>query len=203
MSHERFTKIQQAILDYIQSRCEQSHPPSYRDIQEAFGYRSVNAVQGHVKALVKKNAIEKWNDGKQGAGLVPVGFRLQKFRKIPVYGEIVAGNPVEAPQVELGTVQLPENLLKGACFALRVKGDSMIGAGILEGDFVVARQKVPIKDGDIVVALLNGESTLKRYCRRGQQVWLIPENAKLKPIPVTGELQIQGKVIFVQRYLGN
>jgi len=195
------TKNQEAILHFVKERCEQSQPPTYRDIQQHFGYGSVNAVQGHVKALIKKGVIERppIEKGKRARGLVPTGYRQKRFRRIPIYGEIAAGSPVETTQTELGAIMVAETIAKGPAFALKVKGDSMINAGIFEGDYVVVESRSEIKNGDIVVALITGENTLKRYVKKEGKIWLIPENTKLKPIAVTGELQIQGKVVGLQR----
>lgn len=192
------TSLQRDILEFIKECCQQSGPPSYREIQTHFGYQSVNTVQSHVKALMKKGFLEK---GPQRHGLNPKGFRPEKFRRIPIYGEIRAGSPTEAIQEEIGALMISQNLSKGTCFAVQVKGDSMVDAGILEGDYVIVDTKKEIKSGDIIVALVNGENTLKRLVKKDGKVLLVPENPKLRPISVKPEdLTIQGKVVALQRW---
>jgi repressor LexA len=123
-------------------------------------------------------------------------------RKIPIYGEIAAGGPRAAEQLELGEVVITEDLVKGECFALRVVGDSMIDAGIYEGDHVIVEQGSRVREGDIVVALLDGETTVKKYAVKNGEVLLIPENKRMRPISTRGKnLEIQGRVVSLQRKL--
>ncbi len=199
------TDTQREILDFIRKTCELTGvPPSYREIQEHFGYKAVGTVQDHLKALVSKGFLEKGGGkggkAKRARGLLPSGFRPEGVRQIPIYGEIAAGPTRDSAQIELGSLTLPHSQLKGECFALRVVGDSMQEVGILEGDLLIVQKQDRARNGDIVVALLNRETTVKRYQENEGQIFLVPENKRMKPIPVqTEDFQIQGKVIGLQR----
>lgn len=197
------TRSQSQVLSFIKTRYQSTGvSPSYREIQENFGYSAIGTVQDHVRGLLKKGAVERVGGSGNARGLIPSGYRLDGVRQIPVYGEIAAGATREAEQIKLGTVVVSDSEQKGASFALRVVGNSMVEAGILEGDFVIVERGARIQNGDIVVALLNGETTVKRYQKKGKSVWLVPENKEMSPIVVTtGDLEIQGKVVGLQRRL--
>lgn len=196
------TKIQASILHFVRERCESSSPPSYRDIQRHFGFRAVGSVQDHVRSLMKKGRVEKAKGelGKRAQGIVLAGYRSERFRRISVFGEIAAGNPLEANQIELGALMIDETMAHGNCFALRVQGDSMVNAGILEGDNIIVEQTKTVRSGDIVVALLDGENTVKRYVKKDRRRFLVPENPRLRPIEIKSQrLEIQGKVVGLVR----
>jgi len=202
----QLTESQKAVLQFIKEYVRsQGMAPSYREIQAHFGYKAVGTVQDHVRALVEKGHLEKpdlKNQKRPARGLLPKGLSLSGVRKIPVYGEIAAGGPRAAEQLELGEVVITEDLVKGECFALRVVGDSMIDVGIYEGDHVIVEQGSRVREGDIVVALLDGETTVKRYSVKSGEVLLIPENKRMRPIPTLGKsLEIQGRVVSLQRKL--
>lgn len=194
------TDSQKHVLDYIRSRCQSTGvAPSYREIQAHFGYRAVGTVQDHVKALVKKGFLENSRNRRPARGLIPKNYVLQGAKRVPVYGEIAAGSVRLAEQLEIGTLLVSDERGNSNCFGLRVRGDSMVDAGIYEGDFIVIDPNTSVKNGDIVVALLDGETTVKRYMQVEQEVFLVPENKAMKPIRVSGTLQIQGKVVGLQR----
>lgn len=195
------TSAQKEVLQFIRECCEQQGgPPSYREIQARFGYKAVGTVQDHVNALIKKGYLER-SEGK-ARGLLPTGFRIEGVKRIPIYGEIAAGSAREATQIELGALVITNSMAKDPCFALRVVGDSMIEAGILEGDYVIVERGSDVQNGDIVVALLNGETTVKRYQLKADGIYLIPENRLMKPIYVAGRpFEIQGRVVGLQRKL--
>jgi repressor LexA len=198
------TPSQEQILRFIKERCEQAGgTPSYREIQEHFGYRAVGTVQDHVQALIKKGKLERLSaKGRRARSLVPVGASHEGIKRISIFGEIAAGEARDAEQVELGSLVILEGLAQDPCFALRVVGDSMIEAGIFEGDHLIVERGARIASGDIVVALLNGETTVKRYSVQRGKTFLLPANRRLKPIPVHGErFEIQGKVVGLQRKL--
>jgi|688.fasta_scaffold180381_2 repressor LexA len=202
IAKSELTENQAAVLRFIKAYfAENGVPPSYREIQKHFDYKSVGTVQDHVRALIKKGALEKsyGSNSKKAKALLPSGQKMGGVKRLPVYGEIAAGGPREGVQLELGTIAVGEELAQGECFALRVVGNSMIDAGIFEGDHVIVEKKAKIKNGDIVVALLNGETTVKRYQQKSGKIYLIPENSTMKPIEVTGNFEIQGKVTGLQR----
>jgi repressor LexA len=198
------TSAQAEVLSFIKERCRESGiPPSYREIQKHFGYKAVGTVQDHVKALIAKGALEKptKKSSRKARTLLPAGHSGSPgIKRIPVYGEVAAGGPREAQQLELGTAVIDEATARGDVFALRVVGDSMIDVGIYEGDLLVVEKRSRARSGDIVVALLDNETTVKRYEEKGSDVFLIPENKKMGPISTRGkQLSIQGKVVGLQR----
>lgn len=199
------TQTQTDILEFIKTTWERlGAPPSYREIQAHFGYKAVGTVQDHVKALQKKGKLEKGALSTRGPRkartLLPVGLNLERTKNIPIYGEIAAGTAREAEQLELGFLNVAVSAVKDPSFALRVVGDSMIDVGILEGDVLLVERKSDAADGDIVVALVEGEMTVKRYRRFKGKILLVPENRRLAPIDVTNRRhEIQGKVVGLQR----
>ncbi|MSP18851.1 MAG: repressor LexA [Bdellovibrionales bacterium] len=200
----QLTESQQVVFDFIKSFIRsQSVPPSYREIQSHCGYKAVGTVQDHVRALIEKGYLEKaelQGQRRVARGLIPKGLILTGVKKITVYGEIAAGGPRNSEQLELGEIVISEELVRGECFALRVVGDSMIDAGIFEGDHVIVQQEARIKEGDIIVALLEGETTVKKYSVKNGEIFLVPENKKMKPISTRGKtLEIQGRVVSLQR----
>lgn len=200
---KELTSVQNEILSFIKETVGSTgRPPTFREIQKHFGYRAVGTVQDHVKALVKKGVIESPTTGKKSRksrALLP-SDRPERVRQIPIYGEIAAGATREAEQLELGQLTIPFSAAKPECFALRVVGNSMVDAGIIEGDVLIVERTRFAKNGEIVVALLNHETTVKRYQERGGEILLVPENKTMKPIAVKGkELQIQGRVVGLQR----
>jgi repressor LexA len=200
------TESQEAVLTFIKNTCAtRGAPPSYREIQEHFGFKAVGSVQGYVKALIRKGYLDdpKQEKGKRRArGLFPAGHRTENTKRIPIYGEIAAGPLRDTPQIELGSLLVSEETVSDPCFALRVVGDSMIEVGILEGDHLIVEKGARVRSGDIVVALMGGETTVKRYKETAHGIFLVPENKKLKPIKVTEKsFQIQGKVVGLQRKL--
>jgi repressor LexA len=135
--------------------------------------------------------------------LVPSGGeRPSEARRLPVYGEIAAGSARESLQIEIGSLVIAADSVHDPAFALRVVGDSMVGVGIFEGDFLIVEATARAASGDIVVALLNGETTVKRYLEKRGEIFLVPENPNMRPIAVTGgSFSIQGKVVGLHRRL--
>ena len=198
------TPPQREILAFIEERCEQGQAPSYREIQAHFGYKAVGTVQDHVKALIRKGLLEKPSgEGRRARSLVPCRRSTPVgAKRLPIYGEIAAGPARDSVQLEIGSLVVGNDSARRSDFALRVVGDSMIGVGIFEGDYLIVERTPDARSGDIVVALLNGETTVKRYLEKKGRIFLVPENPRLKPIPVEGErFSIQGKVIGLQRQI--
>ena len=181
----------QLIVDYVnQFIQENGYSPSVREIGEAVGLRSTASVSYHLQALQEKGLLQAPGAKGRKRALV-TGARPGQ---IPVVGVVTAGMPILAVENQEGT--LPWN--DPGCFALRVRGDSMLGAGILPGDKVVVRPQSTADDGQIVVARLEDEATVKRLRRRNGQIWLLPENDAYDPIDGT-HAEIIGVVKAVVR----
>jgi repressor LexA len=193
------TEIQRKILRFIEDEiARQGSPPTLRALCAAFGFRAIGSAQDHLQALIQKGFLEK--DPRKARGIRLA--RREPSRSIPILGAIAAGSPREAHELTLGSVSIPTRLSKkGELFALRVSGDSMIGAGIFDGDLVIARQQKSANHGEIVVALVEGAATVKRLEKREGRMRLLAENPKVPPIEIRSEdAAIQGKVVGVQRY---
>lgn len=163
------------ILDYVnQFVQENGFSPSVREIGAAVGLRSTASVSYHLQALQDKGLL--LSTGVKGRKRALVTSVRQG--QIPVVGVVTAGLPILAVENQEGTLPWPE----ADCFALRVRGDSMVGAGILEGDKVIVRPQPTADSGQIVVARIEDEATVKRLLRRNGQVWLMPENENYSPI---------------------
>lgn len=193
------TDRQHQIFSYIQERIKQDgYPPTIREIGGQFGF-SEKAAHDHLNALQKKAYIKR-EAGKPRA-IAILGERPQGIIEIPIYGRVAAGEPLLASQNIEGMLPIPVHMVNNRnCFALRIIGSSMTGVGILEGDFVIVRAQSDADPGDIVVALLEDEATVKRFYPEGGRIRLQPENPSLAPSIVDADVvQILGKVIGVHR----
>ena len=193
------TDRQNQIFSYIQKRIRQDgYPPTIREIGGQFGF-SEKAAYDHLNALQKKEYIKR-EPGKPRA-IAIMGEMPQDIIEIPIYGRVAAGEPLLASQNIEDTLPIPTRMANTHdCFALRIIGYSMIGVGILEGDFVIVRAQSDADPGDIVVALLEDEATVKRFYPEGDRIRLQPENPSIAPSVVDADIvQILGKVIGVHR----
>ena len=205
------TARQRAILDFIiAAQRERGFPPSVREIGEAVGLTSPSTVHTHLATLhrrgflqrdpTKPRAIEVRYDPASGASSV----ERRPVSHIPLVGDVAAGTDVLAAENVEELVPVSSDLTgDGPLFMLRVRGDSMIEAGILEGDFVVVRSQPEARDGEVVVAGLPGEeATVKTFRKRGRKVVLEPANARLAPMELApDDVRIYGKVVSVLRRL--
>jgi repressor LexA len=187
------TKRQKEILDFIRSyRAEHGISPTQREIRETFHLSSFGTVQKHLKRLEEKGALSReWN---RSRGIAPKD-EVSSARGVPLLGSVAAGRPIEPfPQEE--SIEVPASLLgKGEHFVLRVRGESMIDDGILDGDFVVVARREKAESGQTVIALVRGEATLKRYYMEGHRIRLQPANAAMKPLTFDArDVTIQGVV---------
>lgn len=199
------TDRQQEILSYIEREVRTTGvPPSIRQIGLALGISSTNGVRAHLQALEKKGYIHRSSRTSRGIASLDRLRRstskvLQDIIEIPILGRVTAGLPILAVENREGTLALDPSIVKSAdTFALRIEGDSMVGAGILDGDYVVVRPQQSADNGDIVVALLDDSVTVKRFYREAEGFRLQPENPRLEPIRVP-HVAICGKVVALVR----
>jgi repressor LexA len=220
---EPLTDRQEKILAFIKKSIQdQGYPPTIREIGEHFGIRSTNGVNDHLKALerkgyllrgeLKSRALSVIDGGRSPARLLRMSRRELsavgegEVVQVPVVGKVAAGEPILAQEnitdhVRIDSVLLGEGGRK--VFALRVSGDSMIGDGILDGDYIFVRKQLQADPGEIVVAMIEDEATVKRFYPEGDRVRFQPSNPRLKPIYVSRddfrETQIIGVVVGVYR----
>lgn len=219
------TDRQKAILEYIVSTHQgRGYPPSVREIGEAVGLSSPSSVHAQVRTLVERGLIRKDPDRPRAIvvtdpSLVPQSPKLTSIRQtrqsdvtplprtrtdiadVPLVGRIAAGAPILADQSVESSLPLPTDLIgHGDFFALTVKGDSMTGVGIMDGDMVVIRQQASAEDGEIVAAMVEDEATVKTFRRMKGTIVLEPENPTYSPI-IAPDAQILGKVVSVLRKL--
>ena len=190
------TQMTERIYEYLQEVIpRQGYAPSVREICQAVGLKSPSTVHFHLKRLQEQGLIEK-GDFK---GRAIVLTQPKEKDRIPVVGRVAAGTPILAQECVEDYLTFETGGREGEYFALQVRGESMKYAGILPGDFVVVHQQQTAVNGEIVVALLGDEATVKRLDRRDGHVWLMPENDAYQPIDGDGA-QILGKVSAVVRH---
>lgn len=192
---------QRQILEFIREKTASGRPPTFREIQEHLGFKSVNAVAEPIRRLLAQGLL-KQGRSRSGAtrGLVPAGHEESSVRRLTLLGSIAAGSPTDSQALDTGSTWVDSDWVKGASFALKVKGASMVEAGIFEDDILIVQRTTQARHGDIVVALWDGETTVKRYEKRGGKIHLVPANRDMKPIAIEkGQLVIQGKVVGLQR----
>jgi len=200
------TKRQREILDFILSQMHRKgYPPSVREIGLAVGLSSSSTVHSHLSALERKGYIRR--DPTKPRALEVLDYRdtetpiLQsQVRTVPVVGRIAAGAPLLAQENIEEVFPLPPELSGEDTFVLKVTGESMIEAGILDGDWLVVRQQETATNGDIVVALLGDEATVKRFFKENGRIRLQPENSSMEPL-YPEEVRVVGKAVAVLRRL--
>jgi repressor LexA len=194
------TRRQQAILEYLrESQLRHTHPPTLDELCSALGLRSRGSMHKHVTALVQAGYVEPLSGKQRGVRLSEA--KEDDPRTLPLLGRIAAGRPIEAVQ-DSQELEVPRQLRgKGRCYVLQVRGDSMIDDGILDDDWVVIEQRDYARDGEIVVALIDGEdATLKRIEQRPDVCILHPANSDLEPQHYApGRVNIQGVVVGQMR----
>jgi repressor LexA len=197
---QALTRRQQAILEYLrESQLRHTHPPTLDELCSALGLRSRGSMHKHVTALVQAGYVEPLSGKQRGVRLSEA--KEDDPRTLPLLGRIAAGRPIEAVQ-DSQELEVPRQLRgKGRCYVLQVRGDSMIDDGILDDDWVVIEQRNYARDGEIVVALIDGEdATLKRIEQRPDVCILHPANSDLEPQHYApGRVNIQGVVVGQMR----
>ena len=194
---------QQRILEYIKSEIQtKGYPPSVREIANAVGLKSTSTVHGHLTRLEKKGLLHR--DAMKPRAMEVIGdpnFVRNATTAIPVVGRVTAGLPILAEENVDEYIPIPDAMLgDGEHFILLVKGESMIQAGIMDGDYVVVRKQQEANNGDIVVAMIEDSATVKRFYKEHGHFRLQPENPTMDPI-YTDEVTILGKVVSLYRIL--
>ena len=197
------TERQRDILQFIREfQRERGIAPTHREICDHFGFSSYGTVYKHLSLLEKKGLIRRdWNQ-KRGVELIekPSTEPVPGVRELPLFGTIAAGLPLEVQQSD-ETITVPERLTtRGENFVLKVRGDSMMDDGILDGDYVIIARREQAQNGEMVVANVNGEVTLKRLYREGERIRLQPANALMHPIYAHArDVSVQGVVVGLMR----
>jgi repressor LexA len=210
MPEASLTGKRRMILEFIaESIRERGYPPSVREIGEAVGLTSPSTVHAHLKVLQRDGYLRK--DAERPRTIVVqfepssgAAMRVRPVSHVPLVGNVAAGTGVLAEESVEEVLPLPEDFTgQGELFMLKVRGESMVDAGILDGDFVVVRRESEVKPGEIVVAGINGEeATVKTYKRRRGKVVLVPANSRLTEMEFRpDEVEIYGKVVTVLRRL--
>ena len=194
------TPKQKQLLDFIMEHTErEGYAPSQKEIAQALGFRSLGTVQNYLVRLEREGFIERsWNARRGIRVVLPEGHGYE----LPLVGTVSAGKPIEAIEVP-DTIEVPRSMTgSGDNFVLRVKGDSMIEDGILDGDLVVVRKQEAADSGQTVVAIIDNEATVKRLVHEGGRVELHPANSTMEPIVVKDSVnfRIEGVVIGVIRH---
>lgn len=209
----KLTDRQKEILDFIQKFInENGFPPTLREIASNFGMASTFGVKRHLDALKKKGYLKIESFASRAitlnkissAGESDNNFIITKAISIPVVGRVAAGSPILSEENLQGTIAIDSNFFRNNkdCFALKVTGDSMINAGIFDGDLVIVNPNEKVSQHDIVVARVDDEITVKNYEKKNNKVFLIPQNDNYEPITVTerNNFSLIGKVIGVLRW---
>ena len=203
---EGLTKRQKKVFEFLMKGIrERGFPPSIREIGKALGISSLRGVTGHLEALERKGYIERSPGARairiQRGQVQPLPFGAGA--KVPLVGTIAAGQPILAQEQIEDELLVDERFVpKGTVFALRIKGESMIEAGILDGDYVLVHQQPTVQEGEVAAILVGDEATVKRFHKRQGVVELVSENPRMKPIHLTEKdptIRILGKVVGVLR----
>ena len=201
---QSLTKKQKFLLDFIRKfTADNGYPPSFREIMEGLKYSSVATVAQHIDNLVAKGYLHKRDNEARSIQLVETDLELGQGSDLPILGFIAAGEPITVLDQPKDTLVVPPFMIKSNhSYVLKVKGNSMVDDGILDGDYIVVRENKSPHNGDVVVAMLNGYSaTLKRFYKEDNKIRLQPANSAMKPIILDENdfLEIQGVVTGVIR----
>jgi repressor LexA len=203
---EGLSTLQRSILRFIQECLEeQGRPPSLREIGERFGIQSTNGVRYHLSVLERKGHLHRHGRVSRGIQLTDGGHRAggaEGRARFPILGRVSAGRPLFAEENIEDILELDSKVARSGTYGLRIRGDSMRDAGILEGDVAIVLPQESVRSGDIVVALIGEDATVKRFLRRRGKVVLKAENPKYEDIVIdskTNYFRILGKVIGIIR----
>ena len=204
MTYGRISKKQQEILDYIKNEIlNRGFPPAVREICEAVNLKSTSSVHAHLEALEKNGYIRRDATKPRAIEIIDDNFNLTRREvvNVPLVGTVAAGQPILAVENIEAYFPVPAEFMPNEqSFMLKVKGESMVNAGIFDGDQVLVKQQNSASNGDIVVALIDDEATVKTFYKENGYIRLQPENDSMDPILVHGDVQILGKVFGVFRF---
>ncbi|MCI6698227.1 transcriptional repressor LexA [Porcincola intestinalis] len=207
MAYGKISKKQQEILDYLKSEIvRRGYPPTVREICDAVHLKSTSSVHSHLESLEKNGYIRRDPAKPRAIEIVDDAFNVtrREVASIPLVGQVAAGVPILAAQNIESYFPLPADYMpQNPAFMLRVKGTSMINAGINNGDLLLVEEQKTARNGDIVVAMIDDSATVKRFYKEKGYIRLQPENDSMDPIIVKDHLQIIGKVFGVLRFMEN
>ena len=202
MAREQLSDKQQQILEFIKRRIlDKGYPPAVREICEAVNLRSTSSVHSHLETLERKGSIHRDPTKPRAIEIIDDDFNLarREIINIPVVGTVTAGEPILAVQnIEDYFPMLPDRISNKNTFMLHVRGESMINAGIFDGDLVIVEQQSTAENGDIVVAMIEDSATVKTFYKEDGYYRLQPENDSMEPI-IVNEVSIIGKVVGLYR----
>ena len=202
MAREQLSDKQQQILEFIKRRIlDKGYPPAVREICEAVNLRSTSSVHSHLETLERKGHIHRDPTKPRAIEIIDDDFNLarREIINIPVVGTVTAGEPILAVQnIEDYFPMLPDRISNKNTFMLHVRGESMINAGIFDGDLVIVEQQSTAENGDIVVAMIEDSATVKTFYKEDGYYRLQPENDSMEPI-IVNEVSIIGKVVGLYR----
>ena len=205
MAYGKITKKQSEILEYIKNEIlNRGFPPAVREICDAVHLKSTSSVHSHLESLEKNGYIRRDPTKPRAIEILDDNFNIvrREVINVPIMGKVAAGSPILAVENMDGYFPIPsEYMPKGkTTFMLEVKGESMINAGIFNGDKVLVQQQTTAENGEMIVALVEDSATVKTYYKEDGYYRLQPENDTMDPIIINGELKILGKVIGVFRF---
>ncbi len=205
MSYGKISKKQTEILEYIKAQIlNKGYPPSVRDICEAVNLKSTSSVHSHLETLEKNGYIRRDPTKPRAIEIIDDNFNLvrREVVNVPIIGKVAAGQPILAVENVESYFPIPAELMPNEqCFMLKVQGESMVNAGIFDGDTIIVAQCQNARNGDIVVALVDDSATVKTFYREADHIRLQPENDFMDPI-IVQDCLILGKVIGVFRFFG-
>ena len=203
MAYGKISKKQSEILEYIKSQIiNKGYPPSVRDICEAVDLKSTSSVHSHLETLEKNGYIRRDPTKPRAIEIIDDNFNLSRREvvNVPIVGKVAAGQPILAVENIESYFPVPMEFMPNEqCFMLKVQGDSMINAGIFDGDTIIVEQCQTARNGDMVVALVEDSATVKTFYREADHIRLQPENDAMDPI-IVPDCQILGKVFGVFRF---
>lgn len=199
---KQLNKKGQEVFNFLNNQIrEKGYPPSVREICKAVGLRSTSTVHGYLSKLEKLGYIEKDPSKPRALKIINSENNYNKsIINIPIVGKVTAGEPILAVENIEDTFPLPADFVPNTTtFILKVSGESMIEAGIMDNDFIIVKQQETANNGEIIVALINDEATVKKFYKEKDYIRLQPENKNMDPIIIKGNIKLLGKVIGVFR----